>query len=913
MRKRSTSRGTAIVIALVLVVAMLFTGTFAWQSISQQALNQAIGIPHTDFDAPGGRLHDDFQNMGDNFGQSVWQEGTIANKDVYVENFGQVDIFVRLRLYEYMEFGEGARLHPGQAGFSARAAESMITRPGGTSPDREQSGTWSPFIPGSAETAAFRDYWDWSFGGSKWFMPTFNRDWMSLESDVKGSGVNPQDILPGEQPNTTRRDVDWASVVGVQNPAWIFPSEAGNADFWNPSNPFWAANPGFLNGDGIPTWTAPYKYWNPLTNSHEITTTTYTNVARQTLYAQVVTMDYWVNTLDSAIGNFWVRDTDGWFYWAAPLAPGQATGLLLSDITLHTAPDVEWYYAIFVNAEMATADSWADAWSAPATTPPTADGQTLMNIIAASAFANVPVGATFTDSEGIVWRVIHAEGVDRLIVTEYAFNSPVPYNASNSYTRLTQSDLRGSLNAWGAANLSPELAAIARVPNNVDNDVRVDGSDAQGVNTLGPAGRTTPGAAATNANTALFVLSRTEAIDLIPLPGGGTGAGANPNRVALSVADTTTPQIWWLRSPGNATHPGSVIIANGETSSRAPNNPAAIRPALWIRVGATLPGSDLGPLPDLGSPLGVWLWRGSFGADGLPAWWANRLTYLDFAEDQGVDEIYFAAGLPQMDANPVWAAAVSAFIADAYDRGIAVYYLAGAYEWLRVGNSGLEDRLTMLRAYNNAQVATNTQFAGAHFNIEPHQQTNRYWQWTDGVIGGTLISDLSPEDRIAHRRPIMQRFADLVIEMTDEFSDIPIDWVAAFWWQPGESGAASYRPYMMVEHGPGNNLTPFYEVLMREGRRVIVMSYRTNAGAMMSSSQNYVDFAQSDGRPLVLSALAQAGQDPGTHFAQFADGHSRMVRALAQVREDLTGIPNLGLAVHELRGWHQMWANEQTP
>ena len=346
-------------------------------------------------------------------------------------------------------------------------------------------------------------------------------------------------------------------------------------------------------------------------------------------------MDYWVNVLDSAIGNFWVQDADGWFYWAAPLPAGQATGLLLSAITLHTAPDTGWYYDIFTDAEMATADTWADAWSAPATTSPTAAGQELMRTITGGPrvpFANVPIGGTFTDSEGIVWRVIHADCANRLIMTEYAFGALVPYNADNSYTRLTQSDLRGSLDNWGDAYLSQELAAIALMPNNVDNDVWLDGYDALAVNTTGPTGRTTPGASATDASTALFVLSRTEAIDLIPLAGGGTGAGANTNRIALSAEDHT-PQNWWLRSPGNATHPGTVIIASGETSSRAPNNPAAMRPALWVQVGANLPGSEPDPLPDLGSPLGVWLWRGQFGSNGLPTWWDNRLTYLDFAQE----------------------------------------------------------------------------------------------------------------------------------------------------------------------------------------------------------------------------------------------------------------------------------------
>ena len=77
------------VVAAVLVVAIALTGTFAWQSISQTALNEVeIGSN------PGGRLHDDFNGK---------------NKDVYVENFSDSDfIFARIQLREYMETGKDA-------------------------------------------------------------------------------------------------------------------------------------------------------------------------------------------------------------------------------------------------------------------------------------------------------------------------------------------------------------------------------------------------------------------------------------------------------------------------------------------------------------------------------------------------------------------------------------------------------------------------------------------------------------------------------------------------------------------------------------------------------------------------------------------------------------------------------------
>ena len=62
-RKKAMTAVGAVAMAAVIALG----GTFAWQSISQQALNEAAAVVN-----PGGRLHDDFDG---------------SNKDVYVENF----------------------------------------------------------------------------------------------------------------------------------------------------------------------------------------------------------------------------------------------------------------------------------------------------------------------------------------------------------------------------------------------------------------------------------------------------------------------------------------------------------------------------------------------------------------------------------------------------------------------------------------------------------------------------------------------------------------------------------------------------------------------------------------------------------------------------------------------------------
>ena len=123
MKGNTKGRKAASAVAAVTVAAaILLTGTFAWQSISQTALNvKTVEVN------PGGRLHDDF-------------DGT--NKDVYVENFGDTPIFARVRLDEYMEIGAGAGLKTGDAEYGNKEATPVKV---GT--DINDMDTWVTHIP----------------------------------------------------------------------------------------------------------------------------------------------------------------------------------------------------------------------------------------------------------------------------------------------------------------------------------------------------------------------------------------------------------------------------------------------------------------------------------------------------------------------------------------------------------------------------------------------------------------------------------------------------------------------------------------------------------------------------------------------------------------------------------------------
>ena len=552
MKKRNGSyrRGFAAIIALLLVFAILISGTYALQMGSLTA-DAGGSAPAT------GRLHNDFEVMGSNFGEREWQQGMRSNKNVYVENFadsaGQ-DIFVRLRLYEYMEIGAGAQLSPDDAGFAGRSA-----RPLSTGAARENPATWSPRVPGAGSASdLFRDYWHWDMGGQKSYMPTFNRDPMSREPDIKGDTVSPQSLQFGELPNTTR-----------PGGAYTYAASAGLRNFFETNR----------------THTAQMKYWDA--SGHAITPYTVTHTARRTLDSRIVRMADWSKTPD----NVWVIDADGWAYWAAPLSPETATGLLLDAITLIGEPSAEWYYAIYVEAQMATADDWKTVFTADPEKVPSPDGEELMNIITAKPDDNpakdVGPGGTFTDSNGNVWRVLAVDGSgNKLIITEHVHGLGTMYHmgavTANSYVRLQDTNrLRPALNTWYDTNLGSELRTRALPANNLDNDVRSGPSmpwdwDLENA----PAGWTSAGTGTAAANTALFVLSISE-VNRYSAAGTLNQIARDPNGNA---------RLWWLRSPGTGTTgPASNVRENGQIAHV--NSTAAsmltvqgFRPAMWITV-----------------------------------------------------------------------------------------------------------------------------------------------------------------------------------------------------------------------------------------------------------------------------------------------------------------------------------------
>lgn len=314
----------------------MLSGTYAWQSISQMALNETMDTVN-----PGGRLHDDFDGR---------------NKDVYVENFtdpnnGGVPIYARIRLDEYMEIGTGAGLKTGDAGADKKTAQSLVN-----GANINDVTTWKTHIPGALDDP-FHEYWTWKTGGQTVYMPTFNKNKDSLLADINGTYAG----LDNSAATGTPFDdyVDYSDTANaVKTDSAVYDNDDNDTD----------------EGDAA-------------TEPENILTSEETHTTKSTGTATILTMDQW-KAAGSHPGAYWVYDVDGWAYWAQPIEPGEATGLLLDGINLQKEPDKDWYYAINVVGQFATSGDWGSAetgdgfFGPEAGSAPTSDALNLLNKIA---------------------------------------------------------------------------------------------------------------------------------------------------------------------------------------------------------------------------------------------------------------------------------------------------------------------------------------------------------------------------------------------------------------------------------------------------------------------------------------------------------------------------------------------------
>lgn len=218
--RRRLRRPATLLLAAVVTLAAAVTGTYTYTNFTQHAVNEfAGGAP------PGLRLHDDYTKVLD---------AAYSAKDVYVENYGSVPQFVRVRFAEFMSL-DGVPVVAGA--------------------DRDDPDTWAVHHPadqdadGRADGAdgdALHDYWAWTLGGEKWYLPTTNHAQLGdantaddeFADDADNNPTEYHEGDPGVRQTGPARDV-------VTMAFWTAHQETG---------PFWV-----WDDDGWAYWAEPLQ------------------------------------------------------------------------------------------------------------------------------------------------------------------------------------------------------------------------------------------------------------------------------------------------------------------------------------------------------------------------------------------------------------------------------------------------------------------------------------------------------------------------------------------------------------------------------------------------------------------------------------------------------------------------------
>ncbi len=242
--------------------------------------------------------------------------------------------------------------------------------------------------------------------------------------------------------------------------------------------------------------------------------------------------------------------------------------------------------------------------------------------------------------------------------------------------------------------------------------------------------------------------------------------------------------------------------------------------------------------------LGVW-------------WWDNRIdsTYLDFAEDQGVNEIYYYTSS--------FSQKTSDFIKDANSRGIKVFWLQGKYEWIEDIPS-LKNRIEEYRDY---QSQNEYKFDGIHLDIEPHQHPEF-------------------EER---REELITAFVDLTAQIQTDYPNLWIEYDIPFWLED-----------LITFDG---KTKPAYEFVIDNASRVTVMSYRDSADAIYDVAEDEAIYAESIGKPFSFSVETGENEDIVTFYEE---GAAYMYSQLDLLRKRIPD--NFAIAIHHIKDWRELKA-----
>lgn len=238
-------------------------------------------------------------------------------------------------------------------------------------------------------------------------------------------------------------------------------------------------------------------------------------------------------------------------------------------------------------------------------------------------------------------------------------------------------------------------------------------------------------------------------------------------------------------------------------------------------------------------------------------WWDNRIdstTYIDFAEDNNINEIYYYSSSLNDKTN--------SFIEQANSKNIKVYWLIGKYEWIE-DNSLLDEKFATYIAYQNEY---KNKFEGIHIDIEPHQH---------------------PEFK-SRRQELITKYVELVIALNNKYKDIKLEYDIPFW---------------LDDKVTIDSITkPAYEFVIDNSSKVTVMSYRDSAEKIYDVAEEEIEYAKVNNKTLNLSVETSQNEDDIVTF--YEEGKDYMMNELSKLRDMIP--KNFGIAIHHIKSFYEL-------
>jgi hypothetical protein len=580
-KKRLKSAG-----AITLAAALLLTGTFAWSYVSSPVTNEAYGTVN-----PGGRLHDDFDGK---------------DKDIYVENFGEQNIYARVKLTEYMEIGKNANKdRETESGGGTRTDVTPVV----TGSKLTDKSTWTTYF--KDEEKANRALLDAYFtldtsGGKTVYMPTFNKNKDSLFSDVNGRYENEiggsfsyTDYLDGSHYTDHTDYTVGQTAQGFE----IIDADDNTTDEISTEKTVYDATHTTdmevlkgLIGNYLDTNVKVNKTVIDDTNPDALVTTyePVVHEAKETVEAAaLITMDEYIamSEADRKAYVGWVADgADGWAYWSQPIAPNTATGLLITSIgDLKTETNDPWYLAIDAEAQFITVSDMFNEGTTGEDEPSeeayallrtlgltnfqmSDAARTVVNSINAIDSANIGKSTATVEIDGVNYIVVD-RGADSAILlqqnvdaNESSFGTSNQWKGSTIETYLNSTEEGGYLN--GKTTLQELIGDGVTIKTATAYDRGTDNTYAETTDKV-------------------FLLSEADVF--------GTANGVETKNLSEYTNGTgklnidksvlKTGSWWWLRSPKGSAGNVAIVYSDGVSSNYDCNvADGGVRPALIVNL-----------------------------------------------------------------------------------------------------------------------------------------------------------------------------------------------------------------------------------------------------------------------------------------------------------------------------------------